>query len=138
MKAFTIGHELRSDSWLHDHFVGEPCMFVFSPTSPLLPHGALGSRGHVGTDINKSLSFLEQVILALGDPHRDHIPYRQCKLTNVLKDSLGGNCKTTMIANILRMSGGQGAEAGGGSGAPSFSLPSSAHAFSLTRGVRVG
>mmetsp|Transcript_62970 Transcript_62970/g.137582 ORF Transcript_62970/g.137582 Transcript_62970/m.137582 type:complete len:730 (-) Transcript_62970:80-2269(-) len=50
--------------------------------------------------INKSLSFLEQVVVALGDRNRDHIPYRQSKLTHMLKDSLGGNCKTTMIANI--------------------------------------
>lgn len=52
------------------------------------------------TYINKSLSFLEQVVVALGDKHRDHVPYRQSKLTHMLKDSLGGNCKTTMIANV--------------------------------------
>lgn len=52
------------------------------------------------TFINKSLTFLEQVVVALGNKHRDHIPYRQSKLTHMLKDSLGGNCKTTMIANI--------------------------------------
>lgn len=28
------------------------------------------------------------------------MPYRQAKLTNILRDSLGGNCKTLMIANI--------------------------------------
>jgi kinesin family protein 6/9 len=50
--------------------------------------------------INKSLSFLEQVVVALGDKHRDHVPYRQSKLTHMLKDSIGGNCKTTMIANV--------------------------------------
>jgi len=50
--------------------------------------------------INKSLSFLEQVVVALGDRNRDHVPYRQSKLTHMLKDSLGGNCKTTMLANI--------------------------------------
>merc|ERR1719146_144965 len=50
--------------------------------------------------INKSLSFLEQVVLALSDRNRDHIPYRQAKLTHYLKDSLGGNCETKMIANI--------------------------------------
>lgn len=50
--------------------------------------------------INKSLTFLEQVVLALCDRKRDHIPYRQSKLTNLLRDSLGGNCRTIMIANI--------------------------------------
>jgi len=50
--------------------------------------------------INKSLTFLEQVIIALSDKKRDHIPYRQSKLTSVLRDALGGNCNTIMIANI--------------------------------------
>ncbi|KAJ3120648.1 Kinesin-like protein kif9 [Nowakowskiella sp. JEL0407] len=50
--------------------------------------------------INKSLSFLEQVIIALADKKREHIPFRQSKLTNVLRDALGGNCNTLMIANI--------------------------------------
>jgi kinesin family protein 6/9 len=52
------------------------------------------------TFINKSLSFLEQVVIALSSSHRDHIPYRQSRLTNLLRDSLGGNCKTVMVANI--------------------------------------
>jgi kinesin family protein 6/9 len=29
-----------------------------------------------------------------------HVPYRQCKLTNLLKDSIGGNCCTLMLACI--------------------------------------
>jgi kinesin family protein 6/9 len=29
------------------------------------------------------------------------VPYRQCKLTNILKNSIGGNCKTILIANIF-------------------------------------
>lgn len=49
--------------------------------------------------INKSLSFLEQVVVSVCDRKRDHIPYRQSKLTNLLKNSIGGNCKTVMIAN---------------------------------------
>jgi kinesin family protein 6/9 len=53
--------------------------------------------------INKSLTYLEQVVLALSDKHRDHIPYRQTTLTNLLRDSLGGNCKTVMIANVQCM-----------------------------------
>ena len=37
------------------------------------------------------------MVVALCDKSRDHTPYRQSKLTNVLKDSLGGNCRTTMV-----------------------------------------
>ncbi|XP_065889212.1 kinesin-like protein KIF9 isoform X2 [Dysidea avara] len=59
-----------------------------------------GSTEREALYINKSLSFLEQVIIALADKRRDHIPYRQSKLTHLLKDSLGGNCHTLMIANI--------------------------------------
>lgn len=50
------------------------------------------SEGRVlkeATYINKSLSFLEQAIIALGDQNRDHVPFRQSKLTHALKDSLG-------------------------------------------------
>merc|ERR1719171_2260772 len=50
--------------------------------------------------INRSLTYLEQVVVALGSKGRSHTPYRQSKLTHLLKDSLGGNCKTLLIANI--------------------------------------
>nr|XP_033787756.1 kinesin-like protein KIF9 isoform X2 [Geotrypetes seraphini] len=50
--------------------------------------------------INRSLSFLEQTILALTDRKREHIPFRQCKLTYALKDSLGGKCNTILVTNI--------------------------------------
>uniref|UniRef100_V9KPI7 Kinesin-like protein KIF9 n=1 Tax=Callorhinchus milii TaxID=7868 RepID=V9KPI7_CALMI len=50
--------------------------------------------------INKSLSFLEQTILALADPRREHAPFRQCKLTHVLKDSIGMNNNTVLVANV--------------------------------------
>eukprot|EP00775_Hariotina_reticulata_P001708 gene1708-2053_t len=56
----------------------------------------LREAGH----INKSLHILEQVVLAAGERGRDHVPYRSSKLTHVLKDSLGGNCKTILIANV--------------------------------------
>ncbi len=53
--------------------------------------------------INLSLSFLEQVIIALNEKekgNRSHIPYRNSLMTTILKDSLGGNCKTILIANV--------------------------------------
>ena len=49
--------------------------------------------------INKSLSFLEQVVVALSS-RKSHVPHRSSKLTAVLRESLGGNCKTTLVANL--------------------------------------
>ena len=48
--------------------------------------------------INLSLHYLEQVIVALAEKNRTHVPYRNSMMTSVLRDSLGGNCMTTMIA----------------------------------------
>ena len=39
------------------------------------------------------------MVVALANK-RTHVPYRQSKLTHLLKDSLGGNCKTLLIANV--------------------------------------
>ena len=39
--------------------------------------------------INTSLHYLEMVIMALRDKNRSHIPYRNSKITSVLRDSLG-------------------------------------------------
>ncbi|OON15524.1 hypothetical protein X801_08671, partial [Opisthorchis viverrini] len=39
------------------------------------------------------------VIVALSEKQRSHIPYRNSMMTMILRDSLGGNCMTSMIAN---------------------------------------
>ena len=63
--------------------------------------GATGVRLEESKKINQSLSALGNVIKALTEPNgRSHVPYRDSKLTRVLEDSLGGNCKTTMMAMI--------------------------------------
>jgi kinesin family protein 6/9 len=49
--------------------------------------------------INQSLFYLEMVILALHEK-RTHVPYRNSMMTSVLRDSLGGNCKTVMVATV--------------------------------------
>ncbi|CAH1114393.1 unnamed protein product [Psylliodes chrysocephalus] len=61
--------------------------------------GATGDRLKEATKINKALSSLGNVIYALAE-NSAHIPYRDSKLTRLLQDSLGGNSKTIMIANI--------------------------------------
>ena len=62
--------------------------------------GASGKQLDESRRINKSLSALGNVINALTDPKIKHIPYRDSKLTRLLQNSLGGNCKTSMIAMI--------------------------------------
>lgn len=76
--------------------------------------GATGARLREGSNINQSLTTLGRVIAALADPKRQRqtkqpnagkrrgevVPYRDSVLTWLLKDSLGGNSKTAMVACI--------------------------------------
>lgn len=63
--------------------------------------GTTGVRFDESKQINKSLSALGHVIKKLTSGHpKSHVPYRDSKLTRLLQDSLGGNCKTTMVINI--------------------------------------
>uniref|UniRef100_A0A8C7TLM1 Kinesin family member 7 n=1 Tax=Oncorhynchus mykiss TaxID=8022 RepID=A0A8C7TLM1_ONCMY len=68
----------------------------------ILRTGNTGERLKESIQINSGLLALGNVIGALGDPKRrgTHIPYRDSKITRILKDSLGGNAKTLMIACI--------------------------------------
>ncbi|XP_041472095.1 kinesin-like protein KIF18A [Lytechinus variegatus] len=61
-----------------------------------------GARFREGANINRSLLALGNCINALADSRNKgkHVPYRNSKLTRLLKDSLGGNCKTVMIAAV--------------------------------------
>ncbi|XP_071334694.1 kinesin-like protein KIF13B isoform X2 [Trachinotus anak] len=67
--------------------------------------GAAGERLKEGSNINKSLSTLGLVISALADQgagknKSKFVPYRDSVLTWLLKDSLGGNSRTAMVATI--------------------------------------
>uniref|UniRef100_A0A8C9S9F9 Kinesin-like protein n=1 Tax=Scleropages formosus TaxID=113540 RepID=A0A8C9S9F9_SCLFO len=98
---FSIHIESRSHMLSEARYVTSKLNLVDLAGSERL--GKTGSEGQVLKEamyINKSLSFLEQAILALGDRRRDHVPFRQSKLTHALKDSLGGNCNTVLVANI--------------------------------------
>ena len=61
-----------------------------------------GIRLREGAKINTSLLALANCINALGDKNKKglFVPFRDSKLTRMLKDSLGGNCKTVMITTV--------------------------------------
>ncbi|XP_036612826.1 kinesin-like protein KIF18B [Trichosurus vulpecula] len=63
---------------------------------------ATGERLREGANINRSLLALINVLNALADAkgRKSHVPYRDSKLTRLLKDSIGGNCRTVMIAAV--------------------------------------
>uniref|UniRef100_A0AAY4B0P5 Kinesin-like protein n=1 Tax=Denticeps clupeoides TaxID=299321 RepID=A0AAY4B0P5_9TELE len=93
---FSIYTESRSET-------SSDAKYVSSKVNLVDLAGSERSEGQVLKEtvyINKSLSFLEQTILALTDRRREHVPYRQSKLTHALKDSLGGNCNMVLVANI--------------------------------------
>ena len=58
-----------------------------------------GIRMTEALNINISLFYLEQVIIEINNKS-GYIPYRNSMMTMCLRDSLGGNCKTRMIANL--------------------------------------
>ncbi len=60
-----------------------------------------GMRMVEGSHINRSLLALGNCINSLGGSQRvNYVNYRDSKLTRILKDSLGGNCRTVMIAHV--------------------------------------
>uniref|UniRef100_A0A8C5PLP2 Kinesin-like protein n=1 Tax=Leptobrachium leishanense TaxID=445787 RepID=A0A8C5PLP2_9ANUR len=59
--------------------------------------GAEGAVLDEAKNINKSLSALGNVISSLADGSKGYVPYRDSKMTRILQDSLGGNCRTTMF-----------------------------------------
>ncbi|XP_069509695.1 kinesin heavy chain isoform X1 [Ambystoma mexicanum] len=59
--------------------------------------GAEGAVLDEAKNINKSLSALGNVISSLAEGTKSYVPYRDSKMTRILQDSLGGNCRTTMF-----------------------------------------
>ncbi|XP_074661381.1 kinesin-like protein KIF25 [Tubulanus polymorphus] len=66
--------------------------------------GVKGAALREASNINKSLSALADVLGALSDK-RSHVPYRNCKLTHLLADSIGGDAKLMLmlcVSPVLR------------------------------------
>ena len=91
--------EIGADGKQHIR-VGKLNMVDLAGSERLAKTGATGDRLKEATKINLSLSTLCHVISSLINPNATYIPYRDSKLTRMLQDSLGGNTKTVMIANV--------------------------------------
>ena len=65
--------------------------------------GAEGQRLKEAQKINQSLTTLGMVIMALTTPGTKHVTFRNSKLTLILKDSLGGSSKTTLLCTASRL-----------------------------------
>ena len=91
--------EIGADGQPHIR-VGKLNMVDLAGSERLSKTGASGEGQKEAAKINLSLSTLCHVISALTDPKSTYVPYRESKLTRLLQDSLGGNTKTVMIANV--------------------------------------
>ena len=96
--VFTVHLESRSVGDGDDRTVVSKLNLVDLAGSERVKKTRVSGKALVeATHINKSLTFLEQTVNALSRGDK-HVAFRQSKLTSVLRDALGGNCKTTMIA----------------------------------------
>ena len=96
-----IVEQTRINDGNEQYIVGKLNLVDLAGSERVRISGAEGLRLEESCQINKSLSSLGNVIAALTDKKKNkHIPYRNSKLTKILQDSLGGNCKTTMMAMI--------------------------------------
>ncbi|XP_065735325.1 kinesin-like protein KIF27 isoform X3 [Phocoena phocoena] len=86
----------------HQHIVSKFHFVDLAGSERVTKTGNTGERFKESIQINSGLLALGNVISALGDPRRksSHIPYRDAKITRLLKDSLGGSAKTVMITCV--------------------------------------
>ena len=100
---FTISVEMKSKVESSEKVLTSKLNFVdLAGSERVKETGSMGLALKEAAYINKSLTFLEQVVVALTDKtkRKEYVPYRQSKLTHILKDAIGGNCRTIMIATI--------------------------------------
>ena len=94
-ESVTVGAEMKTT-----YKVGKLHLVDLAGSERQKKTEAEGSRLDEAKSINWSLTVLGNVIKALIDKNAKHVPYRDSKLTRLLQDSLGGNTKTVMIANV--------------------------------------
>lgn len=96
----TVEHSETDTVGVEHIRVGKLNLVDLAGSERQLKTKTVGQRQKEAIKINLSLSALGNVISALVDGRSTHIPYRDSKLTRLLQDSLGGNARTVMVANI--------------------------------------
>ena len=79
------------------------CLVDLAGSERIAKTQAEGQRLKEAQKINQSLTTLGMVIMALTTPGCKHVPFRNSKLTLILKDSLGGSSKTTLLCTASRL-----------------------------------
>ncbi|CAA7042218.1 unnamed protein product [Microthlaspi erraticum] len=99
--VFTITVHIKEESLGDEELIkcGKLNLVDLAGSENILRSGSRDGRAREAGEINKSLLTLGRVINALVE-HSSHIPYRDSKLTRLLRDSLGGKTKTCIIATI--------------------------------------
>ncbi|CAJ2642065.1 unnamed protein product [Trifolium pratense] len=95
----VVEYRVRDAAMNIVHRVGKLSLIDLAGSERALATDQRTLRSLEGANINRSLLALSSCINALVEGKK-HIPYRNSKLTQLLKDSLGGTCNTVMIANI--------------------------------------
>ncbi|KAF9671398.1 hypothetical protein SADUNF_Sadunf12G0043300 [Salix dunnii] len=95
----VVEYRVRDNSMNVVQRVGKLSLIDLAGSERALATDQRTLRSIEGANINRSLLALSSCINALVEGKK-HIPYRNSKLTQLLKDSLGGACNTAMIANI--------------------------------------
>ena len=101
---FTLTIEIIDNSAVDNVIISKLQLVDLAGSERTSQTGASGLAAKEAIDINKSLFTLRQVITSLAEgsrkksPLASHIPYRDSKLTSLLKSSLGGNSYSLMIA----------------------------------------
>ncbi|KAJ9559980.1 hypothetical protein OSB04_005140 [Centaurea solstitialis] len=94
-----VEYRVRGESNVVMNRVGKLSLIDLAGSERALATDQRTLRSLEGANINRSLLSLSSCINALVEGKK-HVPYRNSKLTQLLKDSLGGACNTVMIANI--------------------------------------
>ncbi|KAF2614877.1 hypothetical protein F2Q70_00011902 [Brassica cretica] len=96
----TIQSSLREIAGRVQSFMATLNLVDLAGSERVSQTNADGLRLKEGNHINQSLLTLTTVIRKLSSGKKDHIPYRNSKLTRILQNSLGGNSRTAIICTI--------------------------------------